>query len=86
MKRIVLIQMMGPLRILKGTLGRRHVVPPFGMQWVRFRRKRLMSGRRFSNSLFSGEGLADTIVLVRGDVPMSLVLQASYKLRIRGLL
>ena len=33
----------------------------------------------FSNRLFSGEELADTIVSVRGNVPMSLVLQAMDK-------
>ena len=33
----------------------------------------------FSNRLFSGEELADTIVSVRGDVPMSPVLQATDK-------
>ena len=46
MKRILVIRMMGPLRILKGTLGQRRVGPPFRMQWVHFRLKRLMSGWR----------------------------------------
>ena len=31
----------------------------------------------FSNRLFSGEELADTVVSVRGDVPMSPVLQVT---------
>ena len=73
-----MIRMMGPLRILKGTLGRTRVVSPFKMQWGHFRRKRLISSRRvFRNCLISGEELAKAVVSARGDVPMSLVLQVT---------
>ena len=77
MKRISVIRMMGPLRILKGTLGRRRVVPPFRMQWVHLPPEAgdIRPAVVLSNRLFSGEELTDAVASMRGDVPMSPVLQ-----------
>ena len=77
MKRIMVIRMMGPWRILRGTLEVEACSFAFQNALGAFPPEAadIRPAVVFRNRLFSGEELANAVVSVRGDVPMPPVLQ-----------